>query len=377
MIKIPTSKLTPGMVLARTIIEPNQNRVLLTAGQVLNDYYIKRIKEKGIPAVYIKDVLGIEFSGGTIEEETFLKANKALKDTFKSLASAGRLNLKAIKIQVDSIIDELLQNSSLTIGLEDIRDYDSYTYQHSVSVCIFALIIGIRKGFNREKLRILGIGAILHDIGKITVPQKILNKTGPLDNFEWEIIKKHPWEGFNIIKNSQEVSLLSAHIALQHHEHLDGGGYPQGLTGGKIHEFAQIVAVADIFDALVSDRPYRMGYSNDEALQILYNESKTKINPEYIDLLAEHIIPHPPGTLVVLSTGDIAIVAGENPDNLAKPKIKLLLDSNRRKYDIIREIDLNKFETIRIKKGLNNAETEEIITQYALRETIFKENISY
>lgn len=339
--------------------------------------HIKRINDKGIASVYVKDILGIESTHGIVEEKTLANANKVLRDTFKSLAASGRLNLKAIKFQIDNIIDELLQNKSLTIGLEDIRDYDSYTYQHSVSVCILALIIGIRKGYNREKLRTLGIGAILHDIGKITVPQKILNKTGSLDNFEWEIIKKHPWEGFNIIKNSQEVSLFSAHIALQHHEHLNGSGYPQGLTGGKIHELAQIVAVADIFDALVSDRPYRMGYSNDEALQILYDESKTKINIEYIDLLAEHIIPYPPGTLVVLSTGDIAIVAGENPDNLSKPKIKLLLDSRHKKYDIIREIDLSKYETIKIKKGLNNAETGKIIDQYALREIISRENTGF
>lgn len=377
MIKIPTSHLMPGMVLARSIIEPDHNRVLLTAGQVLNEYYIKRIKEKGIVAVYVKDALGIEVPQGAVSEETILEASRILNSTFKSLLANRRLNLKAIRTQIDNIIDELLQNKNLPVSLEDIRDYDSYTYQHSVSVCILSLIIGIRKGYNRDKLRNLGIGAILHDIGKITVPQKVLNKCGPLDDFEWEIIKKHPLEGFNIIKNSGEVSLLSAHVALQHHEHLSGSGYPQGLRGDKIHEFAQITAVADIFDALVSDRPYRMGYANKEALEILYQECGSKINKEYLDLLAEHIVPYPVGTLVVLSTGDIAVITGQNENNFSKPRVKLLLDNNRKKYDLIREVDLSHFETIYIKKALNNDEAVQIISQYALMEAIVKENIGY
>ncbi|SHG63210.1 HD domain-containing protein [Thermosyntropha lipolytica DSM 11003] len=377
MIKIPVSHLVPGMVLARAIIEPDHHRVLLTAGQVLDEYYIKRIKDKGIPAVYVKDALGIEVPEGAVSGETMQEASRVLSHTFKSLLSTRRLNLKAVRTQVDNIIDELLKNQNLAIGLEDIRDYDSYTYQHSVSVCILSLVIGIRKEYNREKLRNLGIGAILHDIGKITVPQKILNKCGPLDEFEWEIIKKHPWEGFNILRNSGEVSLLSAHVALQHHEHISGSGYPQGLRGDKIHEFARITAVADIFDALVSDRPYRMGYANREALEILYRESGHKISREYLDLLAEHIIPYPVGTLVVLSTGDIAVIAGQNENNFSKPRVKILLDNNRRKYDTIREVDLSRFDTIYIKKALNNDEAVQILTQYALKEILWKENIGY
>lgn len=377
MIKISTSYLIPGMILARAIIEPENNRVLLTAGQVLNEYYIKRIKEKGIPAVYVRDTLGIEVPAGAVGEETILEASRVLNNTFKSFLSTRRLHLKAIKAQVDNIIDELLQNRQLAVGLEDIRDYDSYTYQHSVSVCILSLIIGIRKGYNRDKLRNLGLGAILHDVGKITVPQKVLNKCGPLDEFEWEIVKNHPWEGFNIIKNSQEASLLSAHVALQHHEQLNGSGYPQGLRGDKIHEFAQITAVADIFDALVSDRPYRMGYCNKEALEILYRESGHKINKDYLDLLADHIIPYPVGSLVVLSTGDIAVITSQNNDDFSKPKVKLLLDNNRKKYDKVREIDLSLFETIYIKKAFNNDEAYKILAEYALSEAVLNVNTGY
>ncbi|MBO8158395.1 HD-GYP domain-containing protein [Thermosyntropha sp.] len=374
MIKVPASNLVPGMVLARAIIEPEYKRVLLTAGQVLNEYYIKRIQEKGIPAVYVKDVLGIEKTVGPVAEEVIIESNKVLRETFKSCMNTGRLTLKAIKSQVDLIIDELLRNQNLAIGLEDIRDYDSYTYQHSVSVCILSLIIGIKNGYNREKLRNLGIGAILHDIGKITVPQKILNKPGVLDDFEKEFIKKHPWEGFNIIRNSQEVSLVSAHVALQHHEHISGKGYPQGLRGDKIHEFAQIAAVADIFDALVSDRPYRLGYSNQEALEILYKESSGHIKKEYVDLLSQHIIPYPPGTLVKLTTGDTAVVLGENPDNLSKPRVKILLDMNNKPYQLIKEIDLSLFDNIQIKHALNNAQAAEILSQYTLKDEMIIRN---
>lgn len=364
MIKVNTEDLNPGMILARSILEPCKNRVLLTAGQKLTSHYITRIREIGIPAVFIKDNLGLEEVEPIVSEITIQNTTQALKDSFQSCLKTGRLRIDKLREQVEAIIHEILVNKDVAFSITDIRNYDDYTYQHSVSVCILATLIGVSNGYNQSQLYELALGAILHDIGKLTVPQDILNKPDKLNANEMKLILAHPWEGFNIIRNTNQIPLLSAHVALQHHEKLDGLGYPRNMTGENIHEYAKITAIADIFDALTSDRPYRAGFSNEEALKILRSEGNTKVDAEFIDMLSLHISLLPRGSVVLLSTGDTAVVIEENVKTPYAPVVKLLYNASQQIYENNKTVDLQKFNTIKIKRAFNSAETSRILAQY-------------
>ena len=159
--------------------------------------------------------------------------------------------------------------------LKKLKEWDYYTYFHSVHVYHLSLLLGIRANYSGQDLRHLGYGALLHDVGKLAVPQSILTKPGPLTTEEMAEIKKHPEAGY---------SMITELIILQHHESWDGGGYPQGLQKDNIHPFSQIVSVADVYDALVSKRVYAGSRTNEEALRYISELSGRKFNPELVKL---------------------------------------------------------------------------------------------
>jgi len=363
MLRFSSERLSPGMVVGRPITDAN-GRVLLTARQVLNERYIKRIQELKIPMVYVDDQMGVQEPPAVVNPVTISKATKTLKQSYQQCAKTGKTNLTSIQSQIDNIIDDLATNSNILIGMTDLKSYDDYTYQHSVNVCVLAIMLGIDNGYNRSQLQTLGTGALLHDIGKISIPLEILNKTSALTDEEYTIIKKHPWEGFKMIKNSTEIRSLSAYVALQHHERIDGQGYPRGLNEGNIHEYGLIAAVADMFDALVSDRPYRHGYNNQEAIHIVEEIKGTHLAPQFVDILSKHINLYPPGTVVTLTTGDIAIVTHENLKDHKTPQVKLLFNSNQQVYHIDYPIDLAAASTISISNVHTPADAEQIICLY-------------
>lgn len=363
MLRLASERLFPGMIVGQAIIDTS-GRVLLTAGQVLNARYIRRIKELELTSVFIEDQLGIEDPTILVNPITIARATKTLKNTYEACAKKGKTNLAPMQSQIDNIIDDLLFNNNLLIGITDIKSHDDYTYQHSVNVCVLAIILGISNGYNRSQLQTLGTGALLHDIGKINIPLEILNKPGSLTDEEYMIIKKHSLDGFKIIRNSSEIPLLSAHIALEHHERVDGKGYPRSLVQENIHEYGLIVAVADIFDALVSDRPYRRGFSNQEAMKIVEQSKHTQLSPKFVDMLAKHVNLYPTGTVVTLTTGDIAVVTQENHINYSSPQVRLLFNADEQVYDKDIVIDLALDDTISISNTLSPADSDKNLVLY-------------
>jgi HD-GYP domain-containing protein (c-di-GMP phosphodiesterase class II) len=327
LLQVLCQDLFPGMVVARSIMD-SSDRVLLARGQVLTEYYIRRIKEINIPVVFVEDGMGLEELQGPVSWETAQRSARVLRKSYEACMRTGQLQIGDISSQVDQIIDELLDNRSTMIGMAGLKSHDEYTYQHSVHVCILSVMIGIGLGYPRQRVRELGVGAMLHDIGKILIPREILNKAECLTAGEWEVVQGHTWEGFNLMRRSDQVTLLSAHVALQHHERLDGSGYPRALLGESIHEYAQITAAADIFDALVSDRPYRDAFSNKEALEILNGYRDTHIKGRLIDQLQTYINPYPLGTIVELSNGDIAVVAECNDNDAERPAVKPIFSAS-------------------------------------------------
>jgi len=362
LLQVLCQDLFPGMVVARPIVD-NLNRVLLSPGQVLTEYYIRRIKEMDIPVIFVEDGMGVEEDQGPVSWETAHKAARTLRQSYENCLRTGQLQIGDISGQVDQIIEELLANRSAMIGMAGLKSHDEYTYQHSVHVCILAVMVGISLGYSRPRVRELGMGAILHDIGKMFIPREILNKAEGLSEIDWEIVREHAWKGFNLMRRSNRVTLISAHVALQHHERLDGSGYPRSLCGEAIHEYAQITAVADIFDALVSDRPYRSAYSNKQALDILNSYRDVKIKSKFIDHLQDCINPYPAGTIVELSNGDIAIVASNNNNQADRPVVKPIFSALGHAYKN-QVLDLEQHPDIDIAGILDPEQSRRVAAQY-------------
>lgn len=194
------------------------------------------------------------------------------------------------------------------VNLSDIRTRPDYHFGHAVGVCVLSLLTGVILRYGRERLKRLGEAAILHDLGKVFVPTEILEKTGTLVPEEMVQIRRHTWWGFHTLYQCTTLGMDPVQVALTHHERYDGRGYPLGLTGKEIPEFARIVALADTFDALVTDRVYRKHYLLCEAVKILTAETGTHFDPEIAQAFLCNIAPYSVGTCVSLNTGELGIV---------------------------------------------------------------------
>ncbi len=356
MRRLRTENLKPNMVVARTIYDSDA-RILLQAGMLLTEKYIRRLTEKDISSVYIRDQFEDDAEvPDVVSDRTRLETIKVAKESFRNLENQRNLNVGMVKNMVKNIINDLLSKNEILIHLTDIRSFDDYTFAHSVNVCILSIITGLTMGYNDTKLRDLGVGALLHDVGKIKVDKEVLNKTSDLTSEEYSQIKKHSEYGFNMLREYPDISLLSAHIAFQHHERWDGQGYPRGLAGNDIHEYARIVAAADVYDALLADRPYRPAYSVSQAINILNRMSGNSLDPVCITALKANIAVYPIGTFVELNTGDIAVVVDVNKSAPTRPVIKIYYDKYQKAVSQPREIDLSTLSTVMITRLLSNEE---------------------
>lgn len=316
-----------GSKLGKTIISAD-GRVLLGEGIPLKKDFVEKLKDLGIESIYIKDE---KFEGLEVELElddviSDLTRNEAIQVTKNSLdrmTKGKNIDCPQIFKVVNNIIDDLLSQDQLLINLTDIRSFDDYTFAHSVNVTVLSLVMGAALGYDQLKLRNLGIGALLHDIGKIKVPAQILNKPDKLSEEEFSFVQQHSNYGFEIIKANRELNILTAHVAYQHHEKFDGTGYPRGLKGTEITKFARIVAIADVYDALTADRPYRKRYLPHEAYEYLMAYSSSHFDHHLVSVFLKHIAPYPKGTIVDLSTGERGVVVEQHPDFLLRPVIMI------------------------------------------------------
>ncbi|MBI2400891.1 MAG: HD-GYP domain-containing protein, partial [Deltaproteobacteria bacterium] len=208
---------------------------------------------------------------------------------------------------VGRMVDSVFRNQDALTSLARLKSFDDYTFAHCVNVCILSLALGRQMGLERADLEDLGTGAILHDIGKMLVPDKVLNKPGKLTDEEFAIMKTHAELGGDMLSGAKinEAAML---VALQHHERYDGSGYYKGLAKSEIHIFARIAAVADVYDAMTSKRVYQPGMVPEEALKRLYLMRGTHFQPEIVETLIKCLGIYPIGTFVELNTGELAIV---------------------------------------------------------------------
>lgn len=355
MRRVSIDSVRPGMVNAKNIYSAD-GRNLLAKGVAINEFHIRRLKELGVYSLYVQDgIVDDIVLPKVINEKTRVEMVRAVHNVFTNLNSDRAINTRAIQNVIGNIIEEIFLNSDVLVQMTDIRSFDDYTFNHSINVCLISLMIGVTLSFSESKLRELGVGALLHDVGKIRLNKAIIDKPGTLTPWEYEEIKKHTVYGFEILKNYFEISLRSSHVAFQHHERNDGSGYPRGLLSKEIHEYARIVSVVDVYDAMISDRSYRSAFSFSRALEEIKRHIGIKFDPEVVAALMKNVARYPVGTIVQLSNGDIGVVIDVSKRNQERPVVRRFMDRSRR---VVRgEINLAEFPEIQIVKTFEDEET--------------------
>ena len=226
-----------------------------------------------------------------IREESRIKAALLFKTMFNQFMKNEAIDVNKLKDTIKDILDYILGERCILNTITRMRAYDSYTFNHSVDVCVLSLSIGSVMGLNRNELAVLGIGALLHDIGKIYTDYCILNKPIRLETEEYEKVKTHARDGYELLRRRFNMSFLIPHMAFQHHEREDGSGYPRGLTGKRIHYFSKIIAVADVFDAMTSYRVYQIPVQASLAIQEIWKNTPDKYNRSVADCLKKIVTP--------------------------------------------------------------------------------------
>ena len=260
------------------------------------------------------------------------EAQMVIRDIMQDVRLGKNIESDRVKRVVNNMIDSIFSNQAALASLTRIKDYDEYTFVHSINVCILCLALGRHLNFNREELEQMGIGALLHDVGKMRIPPYILNKPGKLTEEEFNEVKKHPLYTLEVLDKSHGIPDSSKQVALQHHERYNGRGYPRGLRGEEIARFGQIAAIIDVYDAITADRIYKKGLPLHEGIRMIYQG----IREDFNQLLVEHFIQcvgiYPTGTLVLLDSEEIGIVCAVNPKKLLRPNVMLLYRDSKTRY---------------------------------------------
>lgn len=261
-----------------------------------------------------------------VSKQTQVMAFKAVSNMMHSVRVGQGIDTPAAKEVAVQLVEEIVKAPDAIMNLIDIKSFDDYTFTHNVNVATLCILIGNSLGLPRDELQELGTGGLLHDVGKLKISLAILNKDGKLTDDEFAEMKRHPTYGYDILLKSRELNERIRSVGLQHHEKFDGKGYPKGLKGANISFFARICAVADVYDALTTDRPYRVAMTPYEAMKILTSGIDSHFDPDVLGAFIRRFSIYPAGSLVMLSNKAIALVLRTNPSTVLRPVIKILRD---------------------------------------------------
>ncbi|UCZ52558.1 HD-GYP domain-containing protein [Bacillus shivajii] len=325
-------------MLAKPIFNEH-GQVLLNTGVKLTNNIIGRMKNKGVSFVYIDDDETSDIVvDEVLAEKTKQKSMQTIQKNFAEISNSMKLG-KSIDMDklspsfssvVKKVLEDIHQHDEAISMLTDAYCYDSYVFEHSLNVTIYSLALGKKYGLREQQLEELGLGAILHDIGKMAIPLEVLNKTEPLLDEEFQLIQEHAKIGFDMLRQSHTIPLLAAHCAFQHHERLDGSGYPRGIKGDDIHLYAKIIGIVDVFDAVTANRVYRKAKLPHEGLELLYSGVNTLFEKEMVEQFAKTIAIYPIGLEVKLSDGREGVVAKQNGELTSRPVIKVLYENGKK-----------------------------------------------
>jgi HD-GYP domain-containing protein (c-di-GMP phosphodiesterase class II) len=382
--RLDDRNLDRGQLLARAIYN-ERGEILLNTGVEVTERFVQLLLSRGISTVYVKEPGEEDVPPEDIVSERVRVA--ALTNIYKVFEVAARATAdlqgkhpdqivselrrpgaakpspadaaayERMFRSVENIVDEVLTADTLP-GLNSLKSHDNYTFCHSVDVSITALLLGKKLFLSRDQLKALGMGCIMHDVGKSLIDLSILNKPGRLTDDEFARIKAHPSIGFELLKAQMAGDVLPKHVALQHHEHQSGDGYPRGLRGankvargasdqmdaGRIMLLAEIAAVADVYDALASDRSYRAGLAPEQIVEIMGGMRGTHLNAEVLDTFFSVLPRYPVGIDFTVTagryTGFRGVVLATNKQAIDRPRVRLVYDDRGTRLSTPEEIDL-------------------------------------
>ena len=343
---ISTKRLQPGMIIDQSITDAT-GRVMIKRNVYLDQYQIEYLMSRGISGVYITDTLeedgkpGIEpikkkiiipsaakkvIARERVEDPTKVemsetvkaRVNEGIQYLFKN-TNADNFSGAAMQVSKD-LTEAIMTNSAVAIDINTLKVSDEYTFKHSVDVAMISMIIGKRHGLSRDEIREIGVAGLLHDMGKSKIPTEILNKPGKLTDEEFALMKRHPYDGYQILKDRGGFSNAVLAGVLQHHEKINAGGYPMGLPKDQIHLFGRLIAVADIFDALVTKRPYKDAFPMREAVEMIMSMTG-ELDISCINSFLGSVICYPVDSVVELSNGQLCKVVANVPMYPLRPRV--------------------------------------------------------
>lgn len=377
--RISINKLRPEMYVSDLNCDWIPHHNMQKEGRIPNQAMVEELKRRGITEVYIDTERGIDeadaFSQQEVEQHNQGKLNKAAELAMDSAGSvsveeelfkAEKLHTKAKDIMTDvlsdikfgkpleteafddladGMIDSVVRNHNALACLGRIREKDNYLMEHSINLAVLMGIFAKAMKIERETMHQAMVGALLHDIGKIMVPDNILHKPGKLDDNEFARMKQHVVFSRELLKKTPGIQSLTIDVAAQHHERIDGSGYPEGLTGCQICREGKMVAITDVYDAITADRCYHKGLAPTAALKKLLEWSGTHLEESLVHKFIRSMGIYPVGSLVLMASGRLAVVIEASEKDQSRPIVKVIYSTKMKQFIPIEIIDLTNSNT--------------------------------
>lgn len=336
-------------VLGKTVFD-NDGRILLRAGIKLTSQYISKLTQLGAYYIYIEDdrlgdIEADDPKFNMLKQDTM----RCLNEVIKNVGVINKSNTKDCLVRVNELIEYILELGDINKSLLDIKTHNNYTLLHSVDTGIMATFMGVALGLKKQELNDLAVGGVLHDIGKVKISPSIIDKKGPLSFEEFEEMKRHPIYGKEILMKNFNISRASIKAIEQHHEKIDGKGYPYGLKDKQISNYAKIVCVCDVYDAVSNNRSYRKKLLPNEAYELILAGSGTNFDKKIVNLFRRVFSVYPLGCCVKLSNDIEGYVIKQNENFPDRPVIRVLYDHESKLPIRFYEINLLEHRNLIIK----------------------------
>ncbi|MCX7092753.1 MAG: HD-GYP domain-containing protein [Methylobacter sp.] len=374
--KISIQQLKPGMFIHNINCAWIEHPFLAGTLKVKNDKAVETIIGLGISELYIDTLKGLDvidaptetevnaeiehkmqemaeqtkpiIATSTLREElktskkVYKEANRIISNIMNDARIGRQIEVERIEPVVGQMANSILRNKDALLSLCRIKNKDDYTFLHSVSVGALLISFAHALDFNRTVIKQLGVGGMLHDIGKTKVPNEILNKPGKLTEEEFVIMKSHVVHGCSILRRSPGIAQVSFDVAAQHHERFDGSGYPLGLKNLETSVYGQMAAIVDVYDAITADRCYHKGMTPTVAVRKMFEWSKFHFNPNLLRTFIRTVGIYPVGTLVMLESGKLGVVIEQCETDMTKPLVRTVFDTKKNSFITPSDINLAK-----------------------------------
>lgn len=345
--KIFIDRLKIGMVVEKMDRSWMEHPFLVNKKKITSEDQIASLREYGIHEVYIDTDVGMDVEAPApppeltglaaplpeeipiqeelrYAEETQREAQDIVQGVMQDVRLGKNIESEKVGRVVGTMIDSIFRNADALSSLTRLKGYDEYTFVHSVNVCVLCLTLGRRLAYPRSDLQTLGIGALLHDTGKVRIPPAILNKPGRLDDEEMAEMKRHPLYSVEVLESTGGIPEEAKQVALQHHERWNGGGYPYGLRENEIGRFGQVASLCDVYDAMTSDRCYAKGMPPHEGIRKIHEWTGMHFPADVVQGFIRCMGIYPVGTIVQLDTREIGVVTAVNREKILRPRLTLL-----------------------------------------------------